>query len=266
LISAAVLLASLASIVQAYRAPAITRVTVDHSRRYGQGKSVRIAHLSDLHLGIERNVKYIQAIVSMVNAEKPDLIVLTGDTMDTQPEVYAKIAPYLSGFSASQGVFAVTGNHDFYSGVNDFIRMTQAAGVPVIANDIKTTSGGIQVIGVHDGGFGGMRTAETPGTRRELPATLAKLEPGKPSILLQHQPRDIEPAVEKGVDLILSGHTHNGQVWPFTIFARFMYKYLAGLYTITPDTSIVVSQGTGIWGPPMRLLTRSEIVIVELKY
>jgi uncharacterized protein len=266
LISLAVLVASFAAVAQAYRDPTITRYTVDHSKIYGQGKTISIAHISDLHLGIERNANYLKRVVAMVNAEKPDIIVLTGDTMDTRPEVYAGVAPFLSGFSAPQGVYAVTGNHDFYSGVNDFIRMTQAAGVPVIANEVRQMPSGVQILGVHDGGFGGMRTAETETTRRDLVATLAKLEPGKPSILLQHQPRDLEPAVEKGVDLVLSGHTHNGQVWPFTLFTRFMYKYVAGLYIVSPQTSVIVSQGTGIWGPPMRLLTHSEIVIVEFKY
>jgi len=267
-VSIIVTVSTLFGVVQAFRVPSVVRYTVDRRARYNVGKTLRIAQISDLHLGPERNEGFIKTLEAIVSAEKPDIIVLTGDIMDTTPEVFTRVAPLLSKLTAAHGIYAVSGNHDFYSGIQAFMATIQQVGIPVLGNQVALTSGGVQVAGIHDAGFGPMGRSGWAGAAftADLPKVLSAIDQSKPSILLQHQPSGVDPSVARGVDLILAGHTHNGQVFPMSLGVKLMYPHSYGRYDLGPNTTLIVSSGAGIWGPPVRLLTQSEVVIIDFLY
>jgi predicted MPP superfamily phosphohydrolase len=160
--------------------------------------------------------------------------------------------------SAKHGVYAVTGNHEFYAGVQHFFEFCRTAKVRILANEHVTLAGELQLAGVHD-----HRGSMLQAMRPDLDAALQGADPNKPTILLSHQPLDFKKAVRIGVGLQLSGHTHAGQIPPMDLIVKFYYDYPWGLYR-HQDSYIYTTCGTGTWSPPMRLLSRNEIVAITL--
>lgn len=236
---------------------------VDRSARYGKGEKIRIVQISDVHLGLTLGTGFMRSLVDRINALEPDLVFITGDLFDPEFPDDAGAAKAMSGIKAGQGVFAVSGNHEFYSGLDRFQAMMAAAGIPVLDNETRITPAGLQVCGIHD------QTANrfsAIGATCDLPKALRGVGGGMPSFLLAHQPKELAPAVEKRVDMIFSGHTHAGQIFPFRAVVRLAYRYLGGRYRLGADTDLIVCTGTGFWGPPLRLGTDSQIVIVDFRY
>ena len=201
-----------------------------------------------------RKLNPIASIAERVAALKPDLIVLTGDIADSGMGGEARVG---AGLKAPQGVFAVMGNHEFYHGLEDSARILQGMGARVLRNEDADLPCGIQLVGVDD-----IRTARV--SRQEVSELFSRLDPGKPSIFLSHQPLDFDLAAKAGVGLMLSGHTHQGQIWPFGLIVRLFYPRFHGLYEENKSW-LYVTSGTGQWGPPMRLFTRAEIVRIQLR-
>ena len=221
-----------------------------------------IIQISDLHVGptIRRDV--VEALVDRVNALQPDIVVLTGDLVDGS---VAALGPEMTAFKRLQskcGVFFVTGNHEYYSGVDDWLAWWRQQGVTVLRNErvtIGTGADAIDLAGVDDwqaGRFGN-------GHGHDMPKAMANRLPDRAVILLAHQPKSIEEAAAHGVSLQLSGHTHGGQLWPFSYLVGLQQPYVAGLAQ-HKDTWIYVSRGTGYWGPPMRLGAPSELTRIVL--
>ena len=221
-----------------------------------------IVQISDLHVGptIRRDV--VEALVARVNALQPDLVVLTGDLVDGS---VTALAPEMTAFgqlTARHGVFLVTGNHEYYSGVDEWIAWWRELGVTVLRNERVTIGSGTDVIdlaGVDDwqaGRFGN-------GHGHDIPKAMAGRDPERALVLLAHQPKSIEEAAAHGVGLQLSGHTHGGQLWPFSYLVGLQQPYVAGLAE-HKGTWIYVSRGTGYWGPPMRLGAPSELTRIVL--
>ncbi|MDB5106756.1 MAG: hypothetical protein JWP91_4445 [Fibrobacteres bacterium] len=259
----AVLAMVLWGIIHALRGPKEVRFAVDRSGRYRMGKAVRIVQISDVHLGLTLGTGFLAAQVERINLLKPDLVFITGDLFDPEFPSDAEASAILAGLKTSQGTYAVSGNHEFYSGLQRFLDMMSAAGIPVLDNEARVTSGGIQIAGIHD------QTANrftALGVACDLGKALRDIRDDKPSILLAHQPKELEPAAAKRIDLIFSGHTHAGQVFPFRAVVRLAYKYLGGKYRLGSDTDLIVNTGTGFWGPPLRVGTDSQIVVVEFAY
>lgn len=235
---------------------------VDRSDRYGLGRSLKIVQISDVHLGLILGIPYLGRLVERINALQPDLVFITGDFFDPEFDADAEAAKLLKTVTAREGVFAVSGNHEFYAGIGRFQAMMEGAGVPVLDNEIQSTPSGVQIIGIQDQTANRFPALEMSS---DLPKALLSLDPGRPSLLLAHQPKELEPAADKRVDLVFSGHTHNGQVFPFRAIVRLAYKYLSGRYRLGPDTELIVNTGTGFWGPPLRLGSDSQIVIVDFR-
>lgn len=221
-----------------------------------------IIQISDLHVGptIRRDV--VEALVDRVNALKPDLVVLTGDLVDGS---VAALGPEMTAFRRLQsrfGTFFVTGNHEYYSGVDNWLAWWRQQGVTVLRNErvtIGTGADAIDIAGVDDwqaARFGN-------GHGHDIPKALANRDRERPVILLAHQPKSIVEAAAHGVSLQLSGHTHGGQLWPFSYLVGLQQPYVAGLAK-HEDTWIYVSRGTGYWGPPMRLGAPSELTRIVL--
>jgi predicted MPP superfamily phosphohydrolase len=155
------------------------------------------------------------------------------------------------------GVYAVTGNHEFYTGVERFMLMAKASNITVLRNR-KISVGGIEIAGIDDQSGSDISTY-----RQNAQKVLASIDPDKVSVFLTHQPNFYKEAAKQKVNLELAAHTHNGQIPPFNVLVRLEYKYPYGLHEFE-DTFIYTTSGTGVWGPPMRLFSQSEIVLFEL--
>ncbi len=221
-----------------------------------------LVQLTDIHVGPTIGRDFIEDMVRQTNALAPDVVVITGDLVDgSVDELAAMVAP-LRDLRARHGVFFVTGNHEYYSGVDDWLAHLATLGVRVLRNERVTLGDGaaaIDLAGVDD--WSARRFGHGHGA--DLPRALAGRDTGRPVVLLAHQPKAVAEAADHGVALVLSGHTHGGQLWPWTWLVKLDQPYVAGLHRLR-DTWIYVSQGTGYWGPPMRLGTVAEITQVVL--
>ena len=219
---------------------------------------ITAVQISDLHIGglIEENV--VRGIVAQTNALNPDFIVLTGDIIDTEISRVPNALEELSKLKAPLGIYFVLGNHEYFHGIEPLVNALKAMGIVVLENtcvQIQKGEARLNLAGVYDL-FGRRIGALEP----NLDEALEKRNPNYPSILLAHQPKfALEVKELHGINLILSGHTHGGQIFPFRFLVTLAQPYLAGLYQHSKTTQIYVNRGTGFWGPPMRILARAEI-------
>jgi len=220
-----------------------------------------IAQISDLHVGPTIREKEVRRVVEQTNGLKPDLIVITGDLVDGTPRELGHIVAELARLQARHGVLFITGNHEYYSGVDAWLELLPTLGIRPLRNEqlvIGDEGGRFTLAGVDDWSaaqFGA-------GHGMDLEKAIAGHDPERALVLLAHQPRDFQAAVRAGVDLQLSGHTHGGQLFPFNLAVRATTPWVKGLYRETVDGrpgQIYVSRGTGYWGPPMRLGSPPEI-------
>jgi predicted MPP superfamily phosphohydrolase len=222
-----------------------------------------IIQLTDLHVGLTIDRAFVQRVVDITNRLSPDLVALTGDFVDGPvAELRDEVAP-LAGLRAKHGVYAITGNHEYYAGADAWIAQISTLGVRYLRNELVTIGepgAAFDLAGVDDHG-----AAKYAGHGENLTAATAKRDPSRALVLLAHQPRQVRRAAKHGVDLQLSGHTHGGQIWPWHYIVRVQQGgLLAGRYQIG-DTQLYVSRGCGYWGPPVRLLAPLEITRVILR-
>ena len=217
-----------------------------------------IIQLSDLHLDASKSSERLSYIVEETNKVNPDLIVITGDLMDEDICKDRNICTILGKLKSRYGVLMITGNHEYYAGIDSFLAVAKQLGFTVLRNAKMTITDSIELAGVDD--EQGNRFNEKG---KDLELAIKGCDFSKPVILLSHRPTEFDKAVELGVDLQLSGHTHVGQVPPMDLIVMLSYKYPFGLYK-RGFSYIYTTSGTGIWGPPMRLFSRSEIVKITL--
>jgi hypothetical protein len=219
-----------------------------------QGKT--IAQLSDLHLGIINRAAFLEKIVAQVNGQHPDLIVITGDLFDGVDGDESVFIPALNKLSARDGIFFVTGNHDYYLGKDKVLRILAQTKIQVLQDQMKDLNG-LQIIGLDYGNFSG---------RDDVKDILAKINFAKnqPSILLYHAPSSLADIKASGINLQLSGHTHHGQIWPFNFINNLIYQGHDYGLDHEGDFWLYVTSGLGTWGPPMRTGSRSEIALIKL--
>jgi predicted MPP superfamily phosphohydrolase len=241
----------------ARRTAAVRRVHVPLDGLAPELAGFRIVQISDIHVGPTIKQGYLQAIVERVNALEPDVVAITGDLVDgSVPELARHVAP-LAKLRARHGVYFVTGNHEYYSGVHGWVAELQRLGIRVLHNEhvVLTHEGASLVLaGVTD--FTGHLF--DPAHRSDPAAAVAGAPEGVPRVLLAHQPRTAPAAALAGFDLQISGHTHGGQFLPWSLFVPLQQPYVAGLHQLG-RMRIYVSRGTGYWGPPKRLAAPSEI-------
>jgi len=251
---------SIAALVQGMRPPVVRPHTVVVRDLPLELDGTVLVHLTDLHLGELLGPRWMMARVRQVDALNPDLIVITGDLVDGSMDRMEPLIPACEGLQAPWGVWAVTGNHEFYAGVERSAAFMERAGIRVLRDEWAEAAPGLVLIGVDDPTA--RRQFGRPGA--DLESILADAPERGGRILLAHSPVGGEAAAANGVDLMLSGHTHGGQIWPFGEIVRLAYPMLAGRYDIGRLT-VLVSRGTGTWGPPMRLFRRGEILVVTLR-
>jgi predicted MPP superfamily phosphohydrolase len=223
------------------RAIAVRREPIPHL-------PLRIAQLSDVHIG-SIGPSMLADIIAKTNALKPDLVLITGDLFDNANPTTRGIVPQLTGFAAP--VLFTSGNHEVYTGYDNVRQMLSATQIRWLRNEAASFES-VRIIGL-DNSYG-----------TELMQAVLGRTPPSPAftILMNHQPRGFDIAARHGVGLTLSGHVHNGQIWPFNYVVGQFYSYIRGLHA-NGRGFLNVSTGTGIWGPPMRLGSHSEIVLLE---
>lgn len=212
-----------------------------------------IVQLSDLHLGGVIREDYLKDVVNKTNALKPDLVVITGDLLDDGTSDTDKYVGILKQIDSGHGVIAVPGNHEYYAGIDKFIKIASDAEITVLRNSSVDIDNKLTIAGVDD-------TRESPlsNSGAQLSEALQNYDGTKPWILLSHRPDIFPEAVEKGVNLQLSGHTHAGQIPPVIFIVYLYYDHPYGFYK-EGNSYLYTTCGTGVWGMRMRLFSRSEI-------
>jgi predicted MPP superfamily phosphohydrolase len=215
-----------------------------------------LVQISDLHVGLTIGRRFVESVVERANALHGDAIVVTGDLVDGSPRDLAdRVAP-LHRLAARYGVFFVPGNHDHYSGLGRWLPVLQGLGWRTLVNErveLGDAGARLDLAGIDD--YRG---------RPDLARALAGRDPERELVLLAHQPRAVFEAARADCGLVLSGHTHGGQIWPFGAVVRLSQPYVAGLHRHGERTQIYVSCGTGYWGPPMRIGAPAEITKLVL--
>ncbi len=227
---------------------------------------IKLAQLSDIHIGHFWGEKTVNKLVKIVEKESVDAVVITGDMFDGRVRLNEEV---LKPFKRlNMPIYFVEGNHDGYSGSQDIKALLRENNIEVLDNK-KAEIKGLQIVGLdyllpdHNS----VNTMHAPvggKTMQEVLPTI-KIDKSRASVLLHHNPVGINYAAENGLNLYLAGHTHAGQMFPATLIAKVMFEYNKGLYKYNDNTQIYVSQGSGTFGPPMRLGTKSEVTILNLE-
>lgn len=243
--------------------PVTKRYSIEVSKNFSStGEPTRIVAVSDIHLGSIIRKRSMRHLSEMITEEKPDLVLFLGDLLDGSigPVLRGDLLSFLEIPAPRYGIYAITGNHEFMSDLSRSIPYIESKGIRVLKDEVIRLDNGIQIIGRID------RTAlHTPGSsRKPLDSLLALTDTTAPVILLDHQPYDLSALAGTPVDMQLSGHTHNGQMWPLNLITASMFELSHG-YRVFGKTHVIVSSGFGVWGPRMRLGTRPEILSITLK-
>lgn len=248
----------LVSLYNGLRYPGVKQFDIPLKNLPEKLNGFKIVQISDVHLESYSSKKWLEYIIDKVNGLKPDLVVVTGDLIDGNVCEDTSFCSRLKTIQSTHGVLAITGNHEFYAGIDLFQDMAARAGMKVLRDQTVTIAEELQVVGVEDqqaGSFGVKR--------KSLEELIKPLDQNKLIILLNHRPLGFKDAVKQGVDLQLSGHTHAGQIPPMDLLVWLIYKYPFGLHK-EGDAYIYTSNGTGLWGPPMRFLSTNDITAFTL--
>ena len=222
----------------------------------------KIVQLSDIHIGGLIDKEFIANLVKRVNTLKADIVVITGDLVDTKLEFATPALNELANLQSKYGIYFIVGNHEYFHSVENIIAQVSSLGIKVLENEnvyIGEENQGFNLAGVYDR-FGSRYGAFEPDINEALSD-----KKDSPTVLLAHQPKYIEEIENtKGIDLALCGHTHGGQIFPFNFLVKLQQPYVRGLNIHNEHTQVYVNKGTGFWGPPMRLGASSEITLLNL--
>ncbi|TGL47310.1 metallophosphoesterase [Leptospira kemamanensis] len=226
-------------------------------------QNFKIVQISDVHIGPTIKERFLRRVVGKINAQNPDVVVITGDLVDGPAATLKHHLKPLADIKSQYGTYYVTGNHEYYSGVLSWLPEIESLGIHVLLNANKKIQVGeaqLLIAGVTDLTAGSMIKSHQTNPKRAMEGG----ENCDYKILLAHQPNSIYEANAVGFDLQISGHTHGGQFFPGNFLIYFAQKFVAGLHRYK-GTQIYVSRGTGYWGPPFRLGAPSEISVLSLQ-
>ena len=251
-------------VYEARKKPGIVNIDIPITKLPHEFDGFKIVQISDIHAGLTIKRDFIETIAQEIKTLSPDLIAFTGDMVDgSVPHLKNDVQP-LAELSAPFGKFFVTGNHEYYSGVDSWVQHARVMGYDVLMNEHRTISkngSSFVLAGVTDYSGGGFSSAHKSDPKKALE--------GAPSdsvkILLAHQPRTLLHTTDLDLDLVLMGHTHGGQFFPWNLVATIGQPFIKGLNKFGEKTWAYVSKGTGYWGPPVRVGARSEITVLTLK-
>ena len=235
--------------------PVVTKYELFTEKPLPKG-GMRIVLASDIHLSSYINSNDLKRYVDLINSQNGDVVMLAGDIADrdVRPLIEHKVDKELARIKAEYGVYAITGNHEFYGGHRDEIYgLIRASGINLLLDSAHVSPYGFVVVGRDD---------RTNHKRNSLETIMTNINKELPVILMDHQPAQLEDAVNNKIDIQLSGHTHNGQFWPGNLIVSAMFELAYG-HMKKGDTDIIVTSGLGLWGPKYRIGTKSEIVVIE---
>ncbi|MEV1145391.1 metallophosphoesterase [Micromonospora sp. NPDC049799] len=243
--------------------PELDRVRIPLAKLPRSMDGLRIATVSDIHLGPLRGRAHTERIVAAINRLDADIVAVVGDMVDGSVAELGPAAAPLRNLRSRYGSYFVTGNHEYYSGVEEWVREVDRLGLRVLQNrrvEIAARGGVLDLAGVNDATAAGTGVAGPP----DYAAALGDRDPSRPVVLLAHQPVAAFDAAKFGVDLQLSGHTHGGQMVPFNYLVKLQQPVVSGLGEVD-GTKVYVTNGAGFWGPPVRVGANPQITLVELR-
>lgn len=241
-----------------YHHPETNVVNILTNKQYeGTSEAIKIVAISDIHLGNGTGKAAIKKYVGMINAQKPDLILIAGDLIDNSvvPLYTENMAEELADLKAPMGIYMVLGNHEYISGINKSIQYIKNTPIQLLRDSVVTLSNGIQLIGRDD---------HHNHHRHSLQELMVNVDKSKPIILLDHQPFNLKETEAAGIDLQISGHTHHGQVWPISWVTDCIFEQSHG-YRQWGNSHVYVSSGLSLWGPPFRIGTESEMIVFNFQ-
>ena len=224
------------------------------------GRALRLAQISDLHLGPRSSRRRVAQVAALIKQAQPDILVSTGDLVDSSFADAASLAAPFRDIHPPLGKFAVLGNHEFYAGLEHSLAFHEAAGFRVLRGECVTLGEGLRLAGVDDPA--GWRGGD--GSRTQERDVLSAGEEPLVTVLLKHRP-EVDEASLGRFRLQLSGHTHGGQIFPFHLVTRLMYPLYTGRHELPKGSTLYASRGAGTWGPPLRVLSPREVVLITLK-
>lgn len=222
--------------------------------------TIRVAQISDLHLGLTVGEAKLRRIVDAVRKLDPDVLVVTGDIIDVQAHRLDGMSGLFRAIEPRWGKYAVTGNHEYYAGIDSAVEFVEKSGLKLLRGENVTIGGFLSLTGIDD--FA-VQVYETKRVNRWETELLRKAPSRAFRILLKHKPI-VYPDAVGIMELQLSGHTHKGQIFPFSLASRAAYKTYAGLYDIGKGSLLYVNRGVGTWGPPIRFLAPPEVTLFEI--
>jgi len=231
-------------------------------KKVSGSSEVKILMVSDIHLGALIGERREKRLLDIVREQNPDLVLLCGDLVDGEiaPALRKKLGRHIQEIKTPLGVYAILGNHEYIGGIDKTLPYLKSINIKVLIDDTVTLSNGIQLVGRNDRSGSRMN-----GGLKSLDEVLSGIDNSKPVIVMNHQPFNLQEAADSKVDLHLSGHTHNGQLWPFNYLTEAIFELSWGLLK-KGNTNFYVSSGFGSWGPTVRIGNRPEVVVFKLKF
>jgi uncharacterized protein len=241
----------------------IQKLEYNIAKNCGELKELKIAMISDLHLGTIINNSRLEEIVNKTNALNPDIILLAGDIVDEDlaPVIRNNLGETLRNFKSKYGTYGITGNHEYIGGVEEACEYLSAHNITMLRDSVVKIDNAFYVIGREDKDISRFSAKK----RKSLNELIKEIDKSCPMILMNHQPFDLDETVKSEIDLQLSGHTHNGQIFPLNFVTNLIFEISSG-YMRKGQTHFYVSNGVGTWGPPMRIGNSPEIVEIKLKF
>jgi predicted MPP superfamily phosphohydrolase len=252
-------LIGIGGVMQVARGFEVKHVRIPLARLPGPASGYAIVQLTDVHVGPTIGRDFVEQVVREANALSPDMIVITGDLVDGSVDQLRHLVEPLRNLVARDGVYFVTGNHEYYSGADEWIAHLRTLGIRVLRNERVAIRDAFDLAGVDD--TSAHRMAEGHG--QDVARALQGRDPSRAVVLLAHQPKAVRDARRADVDLQISGHVHGGQLVPFNWLVLLDQPFVSGLHQVD-RTWVYVSAGTGYWGPPMRVGSRAEVTRIEL--
>lgn len=245
------------------RNPVINKLELKIPKHTANIEKLNIVAVSDIHLGTIIGAERLEIIVDKINQLNPDIVLLVGDVIDedVKPVIEQNTGEKLLNIKSKYGTYGVTGNHEYFSGVESSCKYLSEHGVIMLRDSVIKIDNSFYLAGREDKEI--KRIAGK--SRKSLKEILYGIDMNLPVIVMNHQPFALEEAVENYVDLHISGHTHNGQFWPLNYITRLVYKISYG-YISEGKTHFYVSNGAGTWGPPLRFGNRPEIVNIMIEF
>ena len=239
---------------------AVERIELRTAKLPPQVSNLRIVQITDMHFSTLNGVKFAQKIGRIIKGLHPDILVSTGDLIDRGLVDKEGVVSLFRDIKTTYGKYAITGNHEFISGIKKAVEFTEKAGFSMLRNEGITVGDFLKIAGVDDPAAKRYGTASSVSEDK----VVEFFSPEYLNIFLKHQPKVENNSLGK-FDIQISGHTHNGQIFPFTLITSLFYPYQKGLYKVSDNSYLYVSRGTGTWGPPIRFLTFPEITVIDFQ-